>query len=56
MEEDYFLDTYEKHLLKNGSDVSYGNTTKEQREKDLKELLIALNNGEEDADNNTEKN
>lgn len=56
MKEDYFLDNYEKHLLRNGSEVAYENTTKEQREKDLEELLTALKKGEENADNNTEKN
>lgn len=56
MKEDYFLDNYERHLLKNGSEADYGNTTKEQREKDLEELLTALKKGEENADNNTEKN
>jgi hypothetical protein len=54
--EDYFLDNYEKHLLKNGSSVEYGNTTREQREKDLKELLEALNTGGENANINTEEN
>ncbi len=55
MKEDYFLDNYERRLLKNGSGVDYENTTREQRERDLKELLTALNKGEENANNNTKK-
>lgn len=45
--EDYMLDAYEKHLLENGSAPSYGKTTKEQRERDLAELLTTLPNKEE---------
>lgn len=42
-----FLDNYEKHLLENGVEPSYENTSRETRERDLAELLETLNKGEE---------
>jgi hypothetical protein len=38
MKEEDFLDNYEKHLLKNGAEVDYEKTTRQQRERDLEEL------------------
>lgn len=41
-EDGYFLSDYEKHLLKNGAIPDFGQTTEEQRVKDLKELLEVI--------------